>query len=330
MLSNTYFMRQALNLAKRHQGLTADNPSVGCVIVKDGIVIGRGSTALGGRPHAEVVALEQAKGHTDKATAYVTLEPCSHYGRTPPCADALIAAGIKKVFIGIKDPFEKVNGNGIQKLNDAGIITDLGILNDEIRDIYKSFFTVIEKKRPFYTIKFATSLDGKVNFYPDMSRKKISSDYDHLKAHQLRYRHQAIAVGINTVLMDNCRLNCRLKGLESYSPDIIIFDSLCRIPPEHLILNSRKRIFIFHKPSMLPKFKSKNIIYAPIANDLEAINSFLLNNNVCSVLIEGGPTLQTSFLNAGLYDRLVHFQGNYIIGNQAQSAFGDLKSVICP
>lgn len=323
------FMRHALAMAKRHQGLTAENPSVGCVLVKDNIIIGRGTTDIGGRPHAETIALAQAGDQAKNAIAYVTLEPCSHYGQTPPCTDALIKAGIKKVFIGLQDPYPKVDGSGIKKLNATGIETHTGLLQDEISELYQPFITNIIHKRPFYTIKFAASLDGKVNFYPDMDRKKISSDFDHQKAHQLRYRHHAIAVGINTVLSDNCRLNCRLNGLEHYSPDIIIFDSQCRIDPSlPIITKTQKRIFIFHNPTAKPRFTQDNVIYAPIAKDFDKINEFLLAHNIYSVLLEGGPTLHTSCINAGLCDNIIHFTGNMIIGDQAKSAFGELKNII--
>lgn len=326
---DTAYMRYALALAKRHQGLTSSNPSVGCVIIHNHKVIGRGVTAIGGRPHAETIALEQAKDLAFGATVYVTLEPCSHYGKTPPCADALVKAGVKKVFIGILDIDERVNGKGLKILQDATIETHIGLCQDEIKHHHAPFFVNSLKKRPYYTIKFASSLDGKINFYPDKNRKQISSDFNILQSHQLRKTHHAIAVGIGTIIDDNPMLNCRIKGLETYSPDVIIFDNHCRITKNAKIFSCpNRRIFIFHAPHSAPQFSADNIIYAPISHDFDAINQFLLEYKIYSVLIEGGAKLQTSFLNAGLYDNIIHFQGNMIIGEQAQSAFGILEKPI--
>ena len=323
------FMRHALALAKRHTGLTLDNPSVGCVIVKNNIIIGRGVTAVGGRPHAETIALKQAGSEAKNATVYVTLEPCSHYGKTPPCAEALIHAGVKKVFIGITDMDKRVSGKGIALLQQAGIETHLGLLKSEIEDHHKPFFTNIIQKRPFYTLKFAASLDGRINFYPNTERKQISSDFNIMQAHKLRSQHHAIAVGIGTIIADNPLLNCRIKGLEDYNPDVIIFDNQCRVDKNMSVFSiPNRRIFIFHKPEYKPQFFNNSIIYAPITSDFNAVNNFLLLHNIYSVLIEGGATLQTSFLNAGLYDQIIHFTGNIIIGSQAQSAFGELKQPI--
>jgi diaminohydroxyphosphoribosylaminopyrimidine deaminase/5-amino-6-(5-phosphoribosylamino)uracil reductase len=327
------FMNHALALAKRHTGLTRDNPSVGCVIVKDNIIIGRGVTAIGGRPHAETIALKQvfaqAGNKAKNAIVYVTLEPCSHYGKTPPCAEALIKAGVHKVFVGILDMDNRVDGRGIALLNKAGIKTDIGLLASEIQQHHQPFFTNTTKHRPFYTVKFAASLDGRINFYPNTERKQISSDLNIMQAHKLRSQHHAIAVGIGTIIADNPLLNCRLNGLENYNPDVIIFDNQCRIDANSRVFSLlNRRIFIFHSPEHTPKFQKQNVIYAPIANDFGAVNQFLLSQHLYSVLIEGGATLQTSFLNAGLYDNIIAYGGRMIIGSQAQSAFGMLDKPI--
>jgi diaminohydroxyphosphoribosylaminopyrimidine deaminase/5-amino-6-(5-phosphoribosylamino)uracil reductase len=322
-------MRHALTLAKRHIGLTLDNPSVGCVIIKNNIIIGRGTTGMGGRPHAETVALTQAGTNATGSTVYVTLEPCSHYGQTPPCAEALIKAKVKQVFIGMIDSAPHVAGQGIMMLNQAGIKTSVGLLESEINQHHRSFFTHILQKRPFYTLKFAASLDGRINFYPDTTQKQISSNLNIRQAHKLRCQHQAIAVGIGTITADNPMLNCRLHGLESYSPDVIVFDNQCRIDKNaNIFLTPNRRIFIFHKAQYTPKFYDKHIIYAPIADDLQAVNDFLLQHKIFSVLIEGGATLQTSFLNHGLYDKIIPFTGNMIIGSNATAAFGVLNKTI--
>jgi diaminohydroxyphosphoribosylaminopyrimidine deaminase/5-amino-6-(5-phosphoribosylamino)uracil reductase len=323
------YMRSALALAKRHLGLTLDNPSVGCVIVKNNIIVGRGVTAIGGRPHAETIALEQAGTRAKDASVYVTLEPCSHYGKTPPCVNALIQAGVKKVFIGTSDCDKRVNGNGVSILKTADIETHIGLLEAEIKHHHKSFFTHIIKKRPFYTLKFAASLDGRINFYPNTEHKQISSDLNIMQAHKLRTQHHAIAVGIGTIIDDNPLLNARLKGLEHYSPDVIIFDNHCRIDKNARVFSIKnRRIFVFHQPEYMPKFQDSHVIYAPISQNFDAINAFLLSHHIYSVLIEGGATLQTSFLNAGLYDTIIPFMGNMIIGSGAKSAFGYLNKPI--
>ncbi|MFT6084330.1 MAG: diaminohydroxyphosphoribosylaminopyrimidine deaminase [Alphaproteobacteria bacterium] len=327
------YMRHALTIAKRHAGLTAKNPSVGCVILKDHKIIGRGVTGKNGRPHAETIALEQAGIGAKDANIYVTLEPCSHYGKTPPCANALIKAGVKNVFIGIQDPDERVSGAGISMLNQAKINTHIGLLASDIERHHAPFLTYINKQRPFYTLKFAASLDGRINFAPNMIRKKISTPFNHAQAHQLRQSHHAIAVGIGTMIDDNPKLTCRLKGLEHDSPDIIIFDNHCRINPQADIFskeydNLKRRIFVFHAEEATPKFQHPDVIYAPIAQNFDSIHAFLLRHHIYSVLIEGGATLQTAFLNAGLADNIIAFTGHIIIGGQAKAAFGAVNNPI--
>jgi diaminohydroxyphosphoribosylaminopyrimidine deaminase / 5-amino-6-(5-phosphoribosylamino)uracil reductase len=323
------YMRHALALAKRHTGLTLDNPSVGCVIVANNVIVGRGVTAIGGRPHAETIALEQAGQKAKNSVVYVTLEPCSHYGKTPPCVYALIEAGVKKISIGVLDKDKRTDGKSIDILAQAQIETDIGLLEADILHHHQAFFTNTIKKRPFYTLKFAASLDGRINFPPDIQRKQISSDFNIMQSHKLRTQHHAIAVGIGTIIDDNPLLDCRLNGLEIYSPDIIIFDNQCRIDQNARIFSmANRRIFIFHRPEYEPKFHGDNLIYAPIADDFSAIHAFLLSHHLYSVLIEGGATLQTSFLNANLYDRIIPFYGNMLIGAGAKSAFGYLDKPI--
>ncbi len=324
------YMRHALTLAKRHTGLTLDNPSVGCVIVADNnIIVGRGVTAIGGRPHAETIALKQAGEKAKNSVVYVTLEPCSHYGKTPPCVYALIDAGVKKIFIGVLDKDKRVDGKSLDILAQAQIQTDIGLLESEITQHHNSFFTHIIKKRPFYTLKFAASLDGRINFPPDIQQKQISSDFNIMQAHKLRSQHHAIAVGIGTIIDDNPLLNCRLNGLGIYNPDVIIFDNQCRIDQNARIFSiANRRVFIFHSPEYTPQYQRDNVIYAPISQDFNAIHAFLLSHHIYSVLIEGGATLQTSFLNANLYDKIIPFSGNMLIGSGAKSAFGVLNKPI--
>lgn len=320
-------MNYALSLGKRHTGLTADNPSVGCVLVKDNHIIGCGTTAIGGRPHAETIALQQAKEHAFGATLYVTLEPCSHFGQTSPCSQSVIKAGIKNVYIGCIDPNPVVSGNGIKDLQQAGINVHVGILESAIHKHHRPFFLSITEKRPFYTLKFAASLDGRITYAPHDIRKQISSDSDIQKSHLLRSRHHAIAVGINTIIDDNPLLNCRLNGHENFNPDVIIFDRKCRLPDDAKIFSVKnRRIIVFHSPEHTPHLVRENIIYAPFSDDIEQINQFLVIHKIHSVLLEGGATLNSFFLNSGFIDNIISFHGDVIIGNKGKEAFHQLAN----
>ena len=207
------YMRSALNLARYGLGRTAPNPTVGCVIVKDNHVIGRGRTSEGGRPHAEVNALKMAGEKARGATAYVTLEPCSHVGKTPPCAQAFIDAGLAKVFVAIKDTDERVSGRGIQMLRDAGIEVEVGLLEKEAYDINKGFFLTRSHNRPFISLKSATSHNAKIAG-ADKKQVWITNELSRRRAHLIRAQHDAIAVGVNTVLIDNPSLTTRLDGVD--------------------------------------------------------------------------------------------------------------------
>jgi len=211
------FMLGALALARRGLGTVWPNPAVGCVIAKDGVVAGRGWTQPGGRPHAETEALKRAGAKARGATAYVTLEPCSHHGQTPPCADALIAAGVARVVAAIEDPNPKVNGAGLSTLRGAGIAVETGLRAEEAREINLGFLTAATQRRPMVTLKLATSLDGRIATVSGESRW-ITSDLARARAHLLRATHDAVMVGIGTALKDDPALTCRLPGLEHRKP----------------------------------------------------------------------------------------------------------------
>lgn len=222
-------MHVALMHARRNLGQTWPNPSVGAVVVQGGQIVGVGSTGRGGRPHAEPQALAQAGGRAQGATLYVTLEPCSHHGKTTPCADAVIAAAIARVVVACRDPNLKVNGQGIAKLRAAGIEVVEDVCREEAVALNCGFFSVIKKKRPYVALKIATSQDGKIT---NPGNRWITNEASRAWGHMLRSRYDAIATGIGTVLADDPLLTCRLPGLEDCSPVRVLFDSQNRLPPD--------------------------------------------------------------------------------------------------
>src|SRR5688572_19319773 len=223
-------MAAALSLAARNLGQVWPNPAVGCVIVDQvGHVVGRGFTQRGGRPHAETEALKMAGDRAKGSTAYVTLEPCSHHGKTPPCAEALVAAGVKRCVAAIEDPDPRVSGRGLATLRDAGIAVETGVLADRARDLNAGFLTRVTKGRPLVALKLATSLDGRIATRAGESRW-ITGEEARAYGHRLRATHDAIAVGSGTVLADDPELTCRIPGLEHRSPVRLVFDRRGRIP----------------------------------------------------------------------------------------------------
>jgi len=291
-------MQSALNLARYGLGRTAPNPAVGCVIVKDNHVVGRGRTAEGGRPHAEVMALQMAGEQARGATAYVTLEPCSHVGKTPPCAQALIDAGLTKVFVAIKDTDERVSGRGIQMLRDAGIEVEVGLLEKEAYDINKGFFLTRSDSRPFISLKSATSNNGKIAG-ADKKQVWITNELSRRRAHLIRAQHDAIAVGVNTVLIDNPSLTTRLDGVDTRAK-IIVFDKDKR-------LTGNEKIFE----------NDPLVITEP---DLNKAMEQLCNEGVTRLLVEGGAGMVSAFLKANLYDQLYWFKASHDIDEDGLDA----------
>ncbi|MDG1437580.1 MAG: bifunctional diaminohydroxyphosphoribosylaminopyrimidine deaminase/5-amino-6-(5-phosphoribosylamino)uracil reductase RibD, partial [Emcibacteraceae bacterium] len=230
------YMKMALDLSRRGLGHVAPNPSVGCVLVKDGHIIGRGWTGQGGRPHAEVYALNSA-GVAHGATAYVSLEPCAHFGKTPPCAETLVNADITKIFIATGDPDPRVSGKGIAILEDAGIEVCEGLLKEDADLINKGFFQVISENKPLVTIKLATSKDGKIA-KKHGEQTWVTGSKARMRGHLYRANHDAIMVGINTVLVDDPSLDCRIFGLENRSPIRVVLDSELRLPLESKVCDT--------------------------------------------------------------------------------------------
>ncbi|MCB2102598.1 MAG: bifunctional diaminohydroxyphosphoribosylaminopyrimidine deaminase/5-amino-6-(5-phosphoribosylamino)uracil reductase RibD, partial [Rhodobacterales bacterium] len=224
-------MAAALALARRGLGRVWPNPAVGCVLVRDGRVVGRGWTQPGGRPHAETEALNRAGHAAKEATAYVTLEPCSHHGQTPPCCDALIAAGVARVVVAIKDPDPRVSGRGLAALEAAGIAVTLGVGAAEAEDVTAGFLSRVTRGRPLVTLKVATSLDGRIATATGHSQW-ITGPQARARGHRLRLENDAVLTGIGTVLADDPALTCRLPGAGDHSPVRVVLDSRLRLPPD--------------------------------------------------------------------------------------------------
>jgi diaminohydroxyphosphoribosylaminopyrimidine deaminase/5-amino-6-(5-phosphoribosylamino)uracil reductase len=311
-------MGAALSLAARNLGQVWPNPAVGCVIVDAmGHVVGRGCTQRGGRPHAETEALAMAGGRARGGTAYVTLEPCAHHGKTPPCAEALIAAGITRCVAAIDDPDPRVSGRGLAKLKEAGIAVETGLLADRAKALNIGFLTRVATGRPFVALKLATSLDGRIATRTGESRW-ITGEAARAFGHMLRATHDAIAVGSGTVLADDPELTCRLKGLEDRSPVRLVFDRRGRILPTAKVMAGNPPTWIVgHRTANQISSVSQYIEIAretdPVAWLSEALGK-LGNAGLTRILVEGGATLATSFLKAGLVDRVYWFRAPIVIG----------------
>jgi diaminohydroxyphosphoribosylaminopyrimidine deaminase/5-amino-6-(5-phosphoribosylamino)uracil reductase len=287
-------MHHALTLAGRALGRVAPNPAVGCVIVSpDGRVVGRGMTQDGGRPHAEAVALAQAGEAARGATAYVTLEPCAHLGKTPPCADALIAAGVARVVAAVEDPDPRVKGRGFVKLRNAGVEVLTGVMEAEAAALNAGFFLRIRENRPLVTIKLAQSADHKT-IPPQGADRWITGKEAQRFAHLLRARHDAILVGVNTVIEDDPELTVRLPGLEKYSPLRVVLDRKGRMPKTAKLA----------KPATLV-----------LSDDIPAVLATLAGRGVTRLLVEGGATMAQAF--ADVADRLELFTAPHALGGNA-------------
>jgi len=337
------FMQTALRLAQRGLGNVWPNPAVGCVIVAapdaGGHVLGRGWTQPGGRPHAETVALDQARARFGAkaligAHVFVTLEPCSHTGRTPPCADALIEAGIGRVVIACEDPDPRVSGTGTERLRAAGldVQTDIGAM--EAASLNAGFLTRVRTGRPHVMLKIATTSDGRIATRTGASQW-ITGDLARAHAHLMRARHDAIAVGIGTVLADDPSLTSRLPGLENRSPLRVVFDSSLRTPlgaklvttardvPTWLIAcegaPSDRRSALEAEGVQVLEVAASNGHVDPVAA-LLALGAAGLTR----LMVEGGAQVSTALLRAGLVDQLCWFRAPTLIGGDGMPPFGDL------
>ena len=331
--ADIWHMRSALNLARTGLGRTASNPSVGCVIVKDGIVLGRARTADSGRPHAETQAILQAGAAAKGATAYVTLEPCSHHGKTPPCAQALIDAGVSRVVIATLDSDERVSGQGVKLLKDAGIEVDVGLLEEEVRAVNEGYFLAKESGRPLITLKTASTLDSKIATSAGESQW-ITGEKARGFAHIERAQHDAILVGVNTVLSDNPSLITRVDGVDHDAVRIILDTSLKLKGSEQLFDNADENpVWIItsktvNDAKMLVNKGAEIITVSKNENgqiDLPEAMKILADKGLTRVLVEGGGLTVTSFLKESIFDRVLWFHNASILGSDAHNAFQDMS-----
>lgn len=334
MDADLHHMRHALRLAERSLGRTAPNPAVGCVIVKDGIVVGRGGTAPGGRPHAETLALSEAGEAALGATAYVTLEPCSHIGKTPPCAEALIAACVARVVVAVGDPDPRVNGAGIARLRAAGIDVVTGVCEDEAAEINAGFFLKVREGRPLVTLKIAQSADGKTITAPGES-PWITGEAARAFGHLLRARHDAILVGIGTVLADDPLLDCRLPGLEKRSPVRVVLDSRLRLPESAKLAQSAHRIPTLVYTAAAAGGEALAALGVEIVRqpsmqrpEIAAVLADLAGRGITRLLVEGGATVHAAFLSAGLADRLEVFTAPKTLGSAGRGIVDGLAAAV--
>jgi diaminohydroxyphosphoribosylaminopyrimidine deaminase/5-amino-6-(5-phosphoribosylamino)uracil reductase len=321
-------MAAALSLAARNLGQTWPNPAVGCVIVDaGGRVVGRGCTQRGGRPHAETEALKMAGAAAKGGTAYVTLEPCSHHGRTPPCAEALIAAGIARCVAAIEDPDPRVSGNGLATLRAAGVAVETGMLAEQAAELNVGFLTRIAAQRPFVALKLATSLDGRIATRSGQSRW-ITGDAARAFGHRLRATYDAIAVGSGTVLADDPELTCRLNGLQDRSPVRLVFDRRGRIPAGAKVMTSPPPTWIIGRPggsgNNITQYIETERNDDPSTELAEALGK-LGAAGLTRILVEGGAILATAFLKAGLVDRLHWFRAPLVIGGDGLPGIAPLS-----
>jgi diaminohydroxyphosphoribosylaminopyrimidine deaminase / 5-amino-6-(5-phosphoribosylamino)uracil reductase len=324
-------MRAALALARRGLGAVWPNPAVGCVIVNRGRVVGRGWTQPGGRPHGETEALRRAGEAARGAVAYVSLEPCCHWGRTPPCTDALIAAGVQRVVVAMEDPDPRVAGEGLRRLRAAGLAVETGLCAEAAAEINAGFFSRIRLGRPLVTLKLATSLDGRIATRLGESQW-ITGPPARQRAHAFRAAHDAIMVGTGTVIADDPQLTCRLPGLSHRSPVRVVIDRHLRIPPAMRLISEAKEVatWVLTSPSGDSARRQELIDGGVTVINLEpdpdgAIGlgpalAALGERGVTRLLVEGGGRLAAALMRARLVDRLAWVHAPMAIGNDGLPA----------
>jgi len=330
------FMQLALTLGRRGQGRTWPNPAVGAVVVRDGVIIGRGWTQPGGRPHAEPEALKRAGEAARDATLYVTLEPCSHVGKSPPCTDAIIAAGIARVVSAIEDPNPEVAGQGHARLRAAGISVDIGLGALEAARDHAGHFRRIRDKRPHVILKLAVSSDDKIGA---AGRKPvaISGEAARARVHLLRAQCDAILVGIGTVQADDPLLTCRLPGMEARSPVRIVLDRSLRIPGTSRLVHSARETPLWVMTSNLSEAPAAMKLGAagaqvirvattstPPGLDLSAVLHALSEKGITRLLVEGGARVASSFVTLGLADEIWLLRGADPVGADGIAALDTL------
>lgn len=328
-MDDSFFMKLALDLARGTLGQTSPNPVVGAVLVKDGQIIGMGAHLKAGEPHAEVHAIEMAGDQAIGSVLYVTLEPCSHYGKTPPCSDLVIKTGIKKVFVATTDPNPQVAGKGIERMKKAGIEVEVGMLQEEARDLNKVFFYNIQSGLPYVTLKSAASIDGKAATVTGESRW-ITGEEARLDVHHFRHQHDGIMVGVNTVLKDNPSLTTRLvEG--GKNPIRIILDTHLRTPLDAKIITDQKaptwiitgadvdrkrEIQLSELGIEVMKMESQKI-------SIKEMLAALGKRGITSLFVEGGAEVHGSFLKERAFQQIITYIAPKLIGGKnAPASFG--------
>jgi len=323
-MDDSFFMKMALDLAEQGIGYTSPNPMVGAVVVKDGKVVGRGWHQIPGGPHAEVYAIDDAGDQAKGADLYVTLEPCNHHGKTPPCTEKIIGSGIRRVIMAMTDPNPDVAGGGAQRLEQAGISVVSGVCEKEAQQLIEFFTKYVKTKRPFAILKIAATLDGRIATRTGDS-KWITGETSRKYVHELRHAVDAILVGVNTIKTDNPQLTTRLEGKKGKDPTRIILDTNLSIPEEAKVLHNDSpsdTIIItgnsvpLEKKSRLEKMGAQ-IIDAKLKDnliDLNALMDKLGQMRITSLLIEGGSRVAAEAINARIVDKICFFYAPKILG----------------
>lgn len=322
------YMQYAIQLAKKGIYSTRPNPNVGCVIVKDGEVIGQGFHPRAGQPHAEVFALREAGEQAKGATAFVTLEPCAHYGRTPPCAKALIDAQVKRVVIACLDPNPLVAGKGVALLQDAGIEVITGVCTEQATALNLGFLKAMATKMPYVRLKVASSLDGRTAMQSGES-KWITGEQSRLQVQHWRAISGAVITGINTVIADDCQLNVReLRDEQQQAIDIqhivqpkrIILDRQGRLPLTAKILNQPNDVIVVGK--YRPELAELGVVQLADQPLKQLLQTLCQDFQIYDVMVEAGATLATAFLQAQLVDEVIHYIAPCLLGSSARAMFG--------
>jgi diaminohydroxyphosphoribosylaminopyrimidine deaminase/5-amino-6-(5-phosphoribosylamino)uracil reductase len=335
MTDDRAWMDAALALARRGLGQVWPNPAVGCLIHRDGRVLGRGWTGAGGRPHAETLALAQAGAEARAATVHVTLEPCAHHGQTPPCADALVEARIARVVVAITDPDPRVAGRGLDRLRRAGIAVATGVLAERATALNRGFLTRVTAGRPMLTLKLAATLDGRIATSAGESRW-ITGEAARARVHLMRASHDAILIGAGTARADDPVLDVRLPGWSGRQPVRVVLDPALSLPPgSRLAATARQQsLWILHgaaaDPARGEALAGTGALLVPMALtdggliDPVAALAELGARGLTRVLCEGGGRLAASLIRAGIADELVLFQAGLAIGAEGKPALGPL------
>jgi diaminohydroxyphosphoribosylaminopyrimidine deaminase/5-amino-6-(5-phosphoribosylamino)uracil reductase len=330
LLKDVLHMRAALALARRGLGNTWPNPAVGCVIVRDGRVVGRGWTQPGGRPHAETEALRRAGDLARGATAYVTLEPCSHFGRTPPCCDALVAAGVARVVCAMRDPDARVDGRGCARLREAGITVEEGLCEAEAQALNLGFVKRVRLGLPMVTLKLATTLDGRIATASGESRW-ITGPEARRAVHRMRAAHDAVLVGSGTVLSDDPDLTTRLAGTKPVADLRVVADARLRMPITSRLVATARDIPTWlvtvpgHPPAALAPFQEAGVDVMTVARGeggllLRELLRALARRGVTRVLAEGGAGIAAALVRERLVDRLAWFHAPGVMGGDGMPA----------